>query len=47
MNLENLQESLPLNLRRSISGYTWRQNTIGFSSAQIFRLEAKDKTLYT
>ena len=43
MNLELLQQSLPLNLAQAVSGYTWRQNNIGFSSAQVFRLEAKDK----
>jgi len=43
MNPENLRKSLPMNLRQAVSGYTWRQNNIGFSSAQVFRLEAKDK----
>ena len=43
MNLELLQQSLPLNLAQAVSGYSWRQDNVGLSSAQIFRLEAKDK----
>jgi aminoglycoside phosphotransferase len=43
MNLEDLQKSLPPNLRQVVSGYSWRQNNTGYSSAQVFRLEAKDK----
>jgi len=43
MNLENLQKSLPANIKQAVSGYAWRQNNIGFSLALIFQLEAKDK----
>jgi len=43
MKIEDLQQSLPPNLAQAVFGYTWRQNHIGFSSAQIFRLEAENK----
>lgn len=43
MNLENIKKTLPPSLRKAVSGYSWRQNNIGLSAAQIFRLEAKDK----
>ena len=43
MTIENLQKSLPPNLAQAVSGYAWQQNTVGFSSAQIFRLETKNK----
>jgi len=44
MNHENLQQFLPPKLRQAVSGYLWRQNNIGLSSALIFRLEAKGKS---
>jgi len=37
------EKSLPPALARIISGYEWRQNNLGFSTAQVFRLEASDK----
>jgi aminoglycoside phosphotransferase len=43
MNFEYLQKTLPPKLRQAISGYAWQQNNVGFSSAQVFRLEAKDR----
>ena len=43
MKIEDLQQSLPPNLAQAVSGYVLRQNHIGFSSAQIFRLEAENK----
>ena len=43
MNLEVFQQSVPPNLAQAVSGYTWQQNNIGFSSVQVFRLEAKNK----
>ncbi len=43
MNFAETQKSLPENLAQVVSGYIWRQNHIGFSSAQVFRLEAKNK----
>ncbi|MDQ3042962.1 MAG: aminoglycoside 3'-phosphotransferase, partial [Acidobacteriota bacterium] len=43
MNFEDVQNFLPPNLRQAVSGYIWRQNNIGLSSAQVFCLEAKDK----
>lgn len=44
MKAEILQRSvLPENLARAVSGYVWRQNDVGLSSAQVFRLTAKNK----
>lgn len=43
MKIANLQKSLPPNLQQAVSGYSWRQDNVGLSSARIFRLEAKDK----
>ncbi|HEX8737393.1 MAG TPA: APH(3') family aminoglycoside O-phosphotransferase [Pyrinomonadaceae bacterium] len=43
MNLESLQISLPAPLARMISGYTWRQNNVGFSPSKVFRLDAENK----
>lgn len=39
-----MQKSLPSELSRILSGYKWSQNHIGFSSAQVFRLEAENKS---
>jgi len=39
----NLQQSLPPSIAQAVSGYTWQQIHIGFSSAQVFRLDAKNK----
>ncbi len=41
--IKNSQQSLPPNLANAISGYAWLQIDIGFSSAQIFRLEAENE----
>lgn len=41
--IKNPQESLPPNLANAISGYAWQQIDIGFSSAQVFRLEAENE----
>ena len=41
---ESLQKSLPPILAEAVSGYAWRQNNVGLSSAQIYRLEAANKT---
>lgn len=43
MNIETLQKALPAELARAVSGYVWQQNDIGFSSAQVFRLEKENK----
>ena len=43
MKAENLYESLPVDLAEAVSGYAWRQNHIGLSSAQTYRLEAANK----
>lgn len=43
MNLIEIQKSLPENLAEAVSGYIWRQNRIGLSSAQVFHLAAKNK----
>jgi aminoglycoside phosphotransferase len=43
MNLSEIQKSLPENLAEIVSGRAWRQNIIGFSSVQVFRLEAEHK----
>jgi len=43
MTIEDLQKFLPLNLAEAVSSYAWQQNNTGFSSAQVYRLEAKNK----
>jgi aminoglycoside phosphotransferase len=43
LNIEARQKSLPPHLAEAVSGYVWRQNHIGFSAAQVFRLEAKNR----
>ena len=43
LNIEARQKSLPPRLAQAVSGYVWRQNHTGFSSAQVFRLEAKNR----
>ena len=44
MNFSDIQKSLPENLAKVVSGYTWRQNHIGFSETMVFQLKAKNKT---
>lgn len=47
MKPEFPQKSLPSRVAQAISGYNWQQNHNGFSPAQTFRLDAKNKeTLY-
>ena len=41
--IKNSQQSLPPNLANAISGYAWQHIDIGFSSAQVFRLEAENE----
>lgn len=41
--IKNSQQSLPPNLANAISGYAWQRIDIGFSSAQVFRLEAENE----
>ncbi|HEV8158068.1 MAG TPA: APH(3') family aminoglycoside O-phosphotransferase [Pyrinomonadaceae bacterium] len=41
--IKNSQQSLPPNLGNAISGYAWQHIDIGFSSAQVFRLEAENE----
>ncbi|MFN2392567.1 MAG: APH(3') family aminoglycoside O-phosphotransferase [Pyrinomonadaceae bacterium] len=43
MNSEILQKDLPPTLAQAVSGYAWQQIHIGYSSAQVFRLKAKNK----
>lgn len=43
MIVEDLQKSMPPDLAETVRGYVWRENNVGYSSAQVFRLEAKDK----
>ncbi|HSK70852.1 MAG TPA: APH(3') family aminoglycoside O-phosphotransferase [Pyrinomonadaceae bacterium] len=43
MKAEILQPFLPENLAQAVSGYVWRQDNIGFSSARIFHLMAENK----
>lgn len=43
MNLAEIQKSLPENFAEAVSGYRWRQNNIGMTSAGVFRLVAKNK----
>lgn len=47
MNSGFPKKSLPPHLAQMLSGYDWRQNHNGFSPAQTFRLDGKNKeTLY-
>jgi aminoglycoside phosphotransferase len=43
MTIEDFQKSLPPDLAEAVRGYVWLENTVGFSSARIYRLTAKDK----
>jgi len=43
MNSEILRKNLPPTVAQAISGYAWQQTHIGYSSAQVFRLKAKNK----
>jgi aminoglycoside phosphotransferase len=40
MNLAEIQKSLPLNIAERIAGAAWRENTVGYSSVKVFRVEA-------
>jgi aminoglycoside phosphotransferase len=43
MNLAEIQKSLPARLAEIVSGYAWRRNHIGMTSAKVFHLAAENK----
>jgi aminoglycoside phosphotransferase len=43
MKLDEIQNSLPADVARFVSGYAWRENHIGFSRTRVFRLTARGR----
>lgn len=43
MNVRNIQKTLPANLAKAVSGYTWRQIHLGLSPSNVFRLESQNR----